>query len=599
MKLRRSHIIQATVLLIGTIFLARLLFIQVLSEEYALAAEKNIVQPVVEYPYRGVIYDRHGELLVCNTPIYDLMVIPKEVKRLDIQAFCQDFKLCAATFAHSLTKAKAYSYVKPSVFIKNICEEQWASIQDRLSEYPGFFVQVRTVRQYPLPILANTFGYIGEINPQQLAADTVGYYAQGDMVGISGLEKMYEEALRGQRGVRYKVSDARGIVKGSFKEGALDQASTPGQNLKTTIDRALQVYGERLMEGKLGSIVAIDPQTGEVLALVSSPTYDPNLLAGGDFSKHFGALEQESCAPLFHRPIMAMYPPGSIFKLNQALIALQEKVLRMSTAYACDKRLLNCHPHPSPLRLKDALKYSCNPYFYHVFRNIIGAQVSTNAYETTRIGLEKWCGYLKSWGLGRPLGIDLPGEKSGCVPDSQFYDKWYGKGRWKTSTIRSLDIGQGELLITPLQMANFAAVVANSGYYHTPHLVKQIGEEPALPKEEGKHELVIDNEHFEFIADAMQESVEGGTSWRARTKGIVICAKTGTVENLHGPDHAVCIAFSPRENPKIAIAVYVENAGWGSRAAASIAGLLIEQHIKGEITRPWLENYVLKGDFFH
>ena len=597
MRLHRSHVIHITFIAIGLVFLAKLFSIQVLSDAYKLAAEKNIVQPVVEYPHRGAICDRHGAFLAYNVPIYDLMVIPKEVKHLDISAFCQDFDISLPTFHRLLEKAKAYSYVKPSVFIKNISQETWAQVQDHVASYLGFFVQVRTVRQYPTPTLANTLGYLGEIDAQQLTSDLLSYYRKGDMIGISGLEKSYEKVLRGECGVRYQVSDARGIVQGSFKGGSFDRASVPGQDLQITVDTSLQAYGEWLMENKLGSIVAIVPQTGEILALVSSPSYDPNLLTGKNFGGHFAALVRDALAPLFHRPIMAMYPPGSIFKLFQALIALQEKVVCEHTSYICDRRLLNCHPHCSPVNLQGAIKYSCNPYFYHVFRSIINQKVSKNTYEDTRIGLEKWCGYLRGFGLGATLGVDLPGEKGGCVPDTQFYDRIYGKGRWKTSTIRSLDIGQGELLVTPLQMANFAATVANRGHYYTPHLVRRIGAQS--PKEVKKHEVAIDRTHFELIANAMQEAVEGGTARRAHIKEITICAKTGTVENTHGADHSVCIAFAPREHPQIALAVYVENAGWGARAAVSIASLLIEQYLKGVVSRSWLQSYVRKGEFFH
>jgi penicillin-binding protein 2 len=599
MQVQRGYIIHTAFILVGLIFLARLFFIQVLSDAYQLAAEKNIIQPVVEYPYRGVIYDRHGVFLAYNVPVYDLMVIPKKVKHLDTSAFCQDFGISLQTFDSTLKKAQAYSYVKPSVFIKNISQETWAKTQDHFAAYLGFFVRARTVRAYPMPTLANTLGYVGEVGPQQLTADTSHYYKRGDIVGISGLEKNYEQVLRGERGIKYQVSDAQGIAKGSFKKGAFDQVSVPGQDLKTTIDATLQMYGERLMENKLGSIVALSPQTGEILALVSSPSYNPNLLTGKAFSNHFASLEQDPSLPLFHRPIMAMYPPGSIFKIYQALIALQEKVICTHTSYACNKKLLNCHSHPSPLNLRKAIKYSCNPYFYHVFRNIVNQKKSNNAYEDTRLGLEKWCGYLKMFGLGTTLGIDLPGEKSGYVPDAQFYDRRYGAGCWKASTIRSLDIGQGELLITPLQMANFATTVANRGYYYTPHLVKQIGEQSIPPTEVKRHEVAIDRAHFEFIASAMQEVVEGGTAWRARIDGIDVCAKTGTAENPHGADHSVCVAFAPRAKPQIALAVYVENAGWGSRAAASIASLLIEQYLQGAVSRPWLEDYVRKGDFLH
>lgn len=600
MRFRRGYIIHVAFILVGLIFLVRLFFIQVVSDGYQLAAEKNIVQPVVEYPYRGAIYDRHGAFLAYNVPIYDLMVIPSQVKNLDTAAFCQHIGIDLCTFEQALKKAKHYSHIKPSVFLKNLSQETWAKIQDHISDYAGFFVQVRTVRNYPIPILAHTIGYVGEISAQQLAADTSNSYRQGDMIGISGLEKAYEEVLRGKTGIQYQVSDVKGRKKGSFREGVLDRASTPGQNLRTTVDAELQLYGEKLMKGKLGSVVAIAPQTGEILALISGPSYDPNLLTGRELGNHFAILGKDKLAPLFHRPIMAMYPPGSIFKVPQALIALQEKVVRTSTVYACNKKLVNCHHHRSPTDLHDALKYSCNPYFYHVFKNIINARISSNTYEDTRIGLEKWGIYLKKLGLGMPLGIDLPHEKGGRVPDPQLYDRRYGKGRWKVSTIRSLDIGQGELLLTPLQMANFAATVANRGYYYTPHVVKQIGEHPViLSEEKDKHDTAIDRVYFDFVAKAMQAGVEGGTSRRTRVKGIDICAKTGTAENPHGEDHSICIAFAPRENPQIALAVCVENGGWGGRAGASIAGLMIEKYLTGNVTRSWVENYVLQGDFFH
>ena len=459
---------------------------------------------------------------------------------------------------------------------------------------------MRTVRKYPIAMLAHTLGYISEIDLKQLAADSAHHYRLGDRVGISGLEKTYEEVLRGRPGIRYQVSDVKGITKGSFRGGTLDQPPVPGQDIRTSLDAVLQQYGEQLMKNKRGSIVAITPHTGEILAMVSSPSYDPNLLTGKDLGRNFCSLERATSAPLFHRAIAAMYPPGSIFKLCQALIALQEKLIYSNTTYPCNRKLVSCHPHPSPLALKDAIKHSCNPYFCCVFKNILNLKIDSDTYEDTRIGLGMWCDYLIKLGLGKALGIDLPGEKSGLVPDIQFYDRLYGRGNWKASTIRSLDIGQGELLITPLQMANFAAIIANRGYYYTPHLVKQIGDQPTVLNEVlEKHEVAIDRTHFEFIAHAMQEGVESGTSWRACVKGIVICAKTGTSENPHGEAHSICIAFAPREAPQIALAVCVENAGWGSRAAASIAGLMIEKYLRGVISRPGIQDYVLKGDFFH
>ena len=599
MRIKRSHIIRGIFLGIALIFLVRLFCIQVLSEEYRLAAEKNIVQPVVERACRGIIYDRHGELLAYNAPIYDLMVLPKAVKKLDTLAFCQDFSLTPEALERGLRKARAYSYVKPSVLVKNISPATWGQVQDHMDAYLGFFIRARTARQYPYPMLANVLGYVGEIGPKQLSADTGNYYKRGDQIGISGLEKRYEAVLRGERGMRYEITNARGVAQGRFQEGVLDRPSVPGQALTTTIDASLQAYCERLMQNKIGSIVAIEPSTGEVLAMVSSPSYDPNLLVGRDFSRNFALLEQDTLAPLFHRPIMAMYPPGSIFKLVQALVGLQEKVIQQDTCFRCDRRLVNCHSHPSPLPLHQAIQYSCNPYFYHVFRKILNQQVVENTYEDTRIGLEKWCGYLRDLGLGIPLGIDLPGEKQGYVPGVKFYDARYGLGRWKVSTIRSLDIGQGELLVTPLQMANLAVTIANRGYYYTPHLVRRVGQVVMGPAGVTKHEVGIDSTYFELVARAMHQGVEAGTSWRVRIKDISVCAKTGTAENPHGEDHSACVAFAPLENPQIALAVYVENAGWGARAGAAVAGLVVEHYLRGRIGRPWMENYVLKGDFFH
>ena len=332
--------------------------------------------------------------------------------------------------------------------------------------------------------------------------------------------------------------------------------------------------------------------------MVSSPTYDPNQLVGRQLGEYIASLSKATDAPLFHRPIMAMYPPGSIFKLVQVLIALQERVVQHHTQYACHKQPFNCREHPSPLNLQQALKHSCNSYLYRVFKSIVNQQVSDDVYKDTRIGLEKWHHYVQSLGLGKCLGIDLPGEKRGIVPSAAYYDQRYGLHQWKASTIRSLAIGQGELLVTPLQMANLMAILANRGYYYTPHLVRQVGLE-AAPRAVDRHDIAIDTEHFVYIAQSMRKVVEEGSAWRARIKGISVCAKTGTVENPHGHDHSVCVAFAPQDNPQIAIAVYVENAGWGARAAASIAGLMIEQHLRGKVTRTWVQRYVEKGDFFH
>ncbi len=558
-----------------------------------------MVQRIEVQPHRGMIYDRNGDFLVYNVPIYDLMVTPKAIKNLDTLALCQDFGINLQTFNKALEKAKNYSYLRSSVFIKDIDHQTLASVQDRLIEYRGFGIKAHTVRSYPYPILANTLGYLGEISAAQLAADTEHYYSQSDLIGISGLEKYYEPLLRGRRGCQYVITDVKGQEKGNFKGGALDVLATPGQDLTITIDRELQYYGEQIMKDKIGSIVAIQPSTGEILAMISSPSYDPNLLIGKNLRTYYADLEKNKISPLFHRAIMAMYPPGSIFKLVQALVALQEQLITPGTMYACNKNLVNCRNHPSPTNLHQAIQYSCNPYFYHVFRRIINQNLSKNVFEDTRIGLENWLSYVKQFGLNKPLGIDLPNEKSGFLPDVKFYDTRYGKYAWKASTIRSLDIGQGEILITPLQMANLAAIMANRGYYYRPHLIKRIGEKALTSHDFIKHEVAIDKAHFDTVVYAMQDVVANGPAWRAKVKDLSICAKTGTAENPHGADHSVFMGFSPLETPEIAIAVYVENAGWGSRAAAAVAGLMIEKYIKRKVERKEMENFVLKGNFLY
>lgn len=392
--------------------------------------------------------------------------------------------------------------------------------------------------------------------------------------------------------------NVRGVDKGSFKNGALDTASVAGLNLQSTIDLQLQKYGEKLMKGKRGSVVAIEPKTGEILSMISAPVYDPNLLAGAAYSKNYNVLLSDTTKPLFIRPIQAKYPPGSIFKVVQSLIGLQWGILTPNTTFACNKALVACHNHPSPVNLFGAIRNSCNPYYYQAFRQMINQDVSTNTYTDTQIGLDKWHEAVEKFGLGHKLGVDLPYENSGSVPSSQLYNRIYGEGRWKYSTIYSLSIGQGEMLVTPLQMANLAAIFANKGYYYTPHLIKAINGDPNNIPEEytTKHDVGVSAHHFDMVHDAMAEALYG-TAMRAIIKDITIAGKTGTAQNPHGEDHSVFVAFAPKEDPKIAIAVYVENAGWGGRAAASTASLMIEKYLRGHTERPALEEYVLAGEF--
>ena len=600
MKDQRPVVILIVIFLVSLILLTKLFTIQVLDDSFMKKAESNAIQRIVDHPYRGLVYDRKGKLLVFNNPIFDLMIVPKEFKVGDTTRFCELFKISKEELIESYTAARKYSSVKPSPLIKQISTTDFARIQDFLVDYPGLFIMTRSVRSYPNSTAAHALGYIGEINAGQLERDSLKYYSQGDYVGLSGMERYYENELRGKKGVKYKMVNVRGVDKGPFKDGEYDTASVAGKNITSTIDMDLQVYGEMLMAGKTGSVVAIEPKTGEILAMISAPFYDPNELTGADFSKNYRKLNADPSKPLFNRPIMATYPPGSIFKIVQSLIGLQDGILFPETTFPCNRSLVACHNHPNPVNLFGAIRNSCNPYYHQAFRQIINREVSSNTFKDTEIGLNDWREKVLKFGLGGTLGVDMTNEKGGSIPSSKLYDRVYGEGHWKYSTIYSLSIGQGEMLVTPLQMANLAAIFANKGYYYTPHLVKEVDGDPTLipAKYQIKHEVGIDAHHFDLIQDAMAEALYG-TANRAVIKDLVIAGKTGTAQNPHGEDHSVFIAFAPKDDPKIAIAVYVENAGWGGRAAASTASLMIEKYLKGEITRPELQEYVLAGNFIY
>ncbi|WP_339698216.1 penicillin-binding protein 2 [Algoriphagus aquimarinus] len=597
---QRPVVIIIFVFLIGLVLLTKLFMIQVMDDSFIRKAERNAIQRVVDHPYRGLVYDRNGKLLVYNNPIFDLMIVPKEFEVGDTTRFLNLFGITKEHLIESYQAARKYSFVKPSTFIKQISTNDFAKIQDFLIDYPGLFIMTRSVRSYPEPVASHALGYIGEISGRQLERDSSGYYVQGDYVGLSGMERFYEDEMRGRKGVKYKMVNVRGIDKGPFKDGEYDTASVAGHNITSSIDMELQKYGELLMQGKTGSVVAIEPKTGEILSMISAPFYDPNSLTGAEFSKSYRALNSLETKPLFNRPIMATYPPGSIFKIVQSLIGLQEGILTPETTFACNKSLVACHNHPSPVNLFGAIRNSCNPYYHQAFRQIINQEVSSNTYKDTEIGLDAWRERVLKFGLGGTLGVDMPNEKKGLVPNSGYYDHYYGNGRWKYSTIYSLSIGQGELLVTPLQMGNLAAIFANKGYYYTPHLVKAIdGDKSRIPQEYlTKHQVGVDAHHFDMVQDAMVQALYG-TAQRAIMKDIQIAGKTGTAQNPHGEDHSVFIAFAPKDNPQIAIAVYVENAGWGGRAAASTASLMIEKYLKDSISRPDLEKYVITGNFIY
>lgn len=598
----RREIVQIVFVFVGILFTIKLFFVQVLDDRYEDLANSNAILEEVEYPFRGLIFDRNGKLIVYNTPEYDLLIIKNEVKKLDSTRFCQVFGITQeqlrAYFADYKARRikKEASDVKPAIFIRQLSNLDFARIQEHIDEFTGFEIQPRTTRAYATVALSNSMGYVSEITKRQLERDTTKIYKQRDYIGQSGLESYYEKDLSGKRGVRIKYKDVKGIEKGSFLEGKLDTLSIPGKNLTTTIDIALQEYGEKLFKGKVGSLVAIEPTTGEILAIVSGPSYDPSLLTGRNFSSNFGTISSDTTKPLFTRPLMAMYPPGSIFKIVQTLIGLEEGVLSYQTRFACDKSLVKCHNHPGPADLHGAIQYSCNPYFHQAFRRIINQNKSPNTFTDSRIGLDHWRDYVARFGLGAKLGVDLPSEKGGSIPSSRLYNRIYGEGSWKFSTIYSLAIGQGEMLVTPMQMANLAAILANKGYFYTPHLVRNVEDIGIDTRYKTRHETGIDTAYYSFVTDAMTDAISG-TAPRALIPGLTICGKTGTAQNPQGEDHSVFMAFAPKENPKIAIAVYVENAGWGGRAAASIASLMIERYVTGEVKRPQLEEYVLKNEF--
>lgn len=599
----RKEILQIIFILTGLVFLVKLFTIQVLDNKYAELADSNAILREVEYPFRGLIYDRNNKLIVYNTPEFDINVIRKDIIDFDSAKFCAVFEMSRDELRKKFKEMRArreYSPYKPTLFIDRLSNAEFARIQDHLDEFPGLYVQARTTRSYTTKAFANALGYVSEVSKGQLERDKTSIYKQGDYIGQSGIEAFYEAQLRGKRGVKFKLRNVRGIEKGSFKNGEYDTLSIPGKDLVSSIDIDLQQYGEYLMAGKSGSIVAIEPATGEILAMISGPSYDPNLLTGRNYSSNFVLISNDTNKPLFSRPLMAQYRPGSIFKIAQAMTALQEGVIKPDTRIRCDRSIIACHGNHSNEDLRGAIENSCNPYFHGALRRMLNKGISNDPYEDTRIGLDEWNKHITSFGFGSSLGVDLPNEKGGLIPNSAYYDRAYNNRPWKFSNIYSLAIGEGENLVVPIQMANFAAIVANRGFYYKPHLIKAIGDSSGLPQYREKQFTTINPEYFEIAVDAMERVVESGTGqYRAKLQDIIVCGKTGTVQNDPLPAHSVFIAFAPKDNPKIAVSVYVEDAGQGARAAASIASLMIEKYLIGETKRPQIEQYVLDGRFLY
>ena len=585
--------------LVILIFIIRLFSIQVIDDSFKTSSENNVIRKQTDYPRRGLIYDRNKELIVYNEAAYDLMITPKQATDLDTALICSLLEIDTLNLMKRIEKARNYSMYKASVLMKQISVETYTKLQENMFLMPGFFVQIRTLRKYPYSTASHLLGYVGEVN--QRIVKSKPYYKEGDYIGVSGIEKAYEDKLRGQKGVKLLLKDVHNNIKGSFNDGKFDIKSKPGKDLQSSIDIFLQNYGESLMKNKRGSIVALEPSTGEILCLVSSPNYDPNILVGRKRSENYLILNKDTInKPLFNRASLAQYPPGSTFKLINALIGLQEKVIYSGSKFNCDegyvygeeKRKMKCHPHRSPLNLIESISNSCNAYFCNVYRAII------EKYPNTYEGYDVWRNYVTSFGLGNWLNNDLPTGQKGFVPTPNFYDKIYGKNRWKSLTNLSLSIGQDALLTTPIQMANMTAAIANRGYYYTPHIVKSIENDSIDDRFRKPIRTMIDSSLFEIVIKGMQEVVEDeelGTSNIAKMEHITVCGKTGTAQNPHGEDHSIFIGFAPKDNPKIALAVYVENGGWGSTWAVPIASLMIEKYLNDIIERDWLEKKIVEG----
>ncbi|RLC23871.1 MAG: penicillin-binding protein 2 [Deltaproteobacteria bacterium] len=596
----RKYFVIAIFAIVCIIYLIRLFYLQVFDESYILSAENNVLRPTIIYPNRGLIYDRQGELLVYDEAAYDLMVIPRQVKDMDIAEFCRLLNISDSTYGVIMKRATKYSRYKASTFLAQISKEDYGYLEEKLYKFPGFFVQSRSLRKYPYPIAAHMLGYIGEVNNKEIEKDS--YYRSGDYTGKSGIEKFYEHELRGKKGVEIVMVDVHNRNQGSYRNGKYDTLSEAGRNLYLSIDAKLQAYGEQLMLNKIGSIVAIEPNSGEILAFVTSPVYDPNLLVGRVRGENFNKLASDTLKPLINRAIMGNYPPGSTFKMVNALVGLQEGVLGKYTSYSCQgpaSSPIRCtHNHITPLKLQMAIEQSCNPYFWNVFRSII----MNYKYDSYAEAFNAWRGHVTSMGFGAKFDTDIPFELGGNIPTEETYNKIYGKNHWNALTIRSLAIGQGEILVTPLQLANFTVVIANKGYYYPPHLVTAIGSKDNIisPFNE-KRTTTIEERHFDVVQDAMLEVFEGehGTARWSKLEGVHICGKTGTVQNPHGDDHSMFIAFAPKENPQIALSVIVENSGYGSTWAAPIASLLIEEYLNDTITRKHIEKRIIEGNLIN
>lgn len=604
----KKLLLSSIIVIIGFTFIGRLSYLQLFRFSPDQILDDPAIKKIYDYPERGYVYDRHGELMVGNQPAYDVMVIPRDVKPLDTLEFCQLLSIDKKSFINKMVRARRYSPRLPSVLVPQLSKEDYARLQEKMRHYTGFYIQKRSLRYYTTNSAANVLGYISEVNERDLQNNP--YYVAGELKGRTGIEKQYEEVLRGRKGVLHIQKDRFNRDIGPYKNGKLDTLPEQGKEIHITIDKKLQEYGEKLMHGKRGGIVAIDPKSGEILAMISGPTYDPALLVGRDRSKNYSKLHYDTISkPTWDRSILAQPSPGSPFKTLNALVALQEGVIDPSTKFRCyngfyvgnTKR--GCHCGGGVRDMNSGIYQSCNAYFAGTFRKIYGK------YPTTDEGMDVWEKHMKSFGLGQYLGTDLPTGSPGRIPNRAYYDRAYGDNRWASSFIISNSIGQGEVAATPLQLANMTAAIANRGYFYTPHIIKRIGGNTGAidPKYTEPRYTTIDREHFEPVIEGMANVYKYGTGRWVQIPEINIAGKTGTVENfvrvngerMQLTDHSVFVAFAPVENPKIALAVYIENGYYGSRYAGHIASLLIEKYIKGEITRKDLEKRMLEKTLEH
>lgn len=603
----KKLLLSSVVVLIGFTFIGRLSYLQLFRFSPDQILDDPAIKKVYDYPERGYIYDRDGKLLVGNQPAYDVMVIPREVKPLDTLEFCGLLGIEKAEFMSKMEKARIYSPRLPSVLVPQLSKEDYARLQEKMRHYTGFYIQKRSLRYYNTKSAANVLGYISEVNEWDLKNNP--YYVAGELKGTTGIEQQYEEILRGRKGVKHIQKDRFNRDIGPYKEGKLDTLPEQGKEIHITLDKVLQEYGEKLMHGKRGGIVAIEPKSGEILAMISGPTYDPSLLVGRKRSRNYSKLHYDTISkPTWDRSILAQQSPGSPFKILNALVGLQEGVVDANTKFKCyhgfyvGNTLRGCHCGGGSRDLNSGIYKSCNAYFAGVFRKIF------DKYETTDEGMDVWEKHMKSFGLGNFLGTDLPTGAPGRIPDKAFYDKWYGDGRWAASTIISNSIGQGEIAATPLQLANMTAAIANRGYFYTPHVIKSVGNNGTIdPKFTEPRYTTIDRKHFDPVIEGMRNVYHYGTARWVTVPDIEIAGKTGTVENfirvdgerMQLTDHSVFVAFAPVDNPQIALAVYIENGYYGSRYAGHIASLLIEKYLKGEITRKDLEKRMLEKTLEH